>query len=121
MSRVIPASDIVLNLDSKSGFKTDRLPATFSNVNLTDEGFVFNGTSSYIDCGNDISIRRQEFTISLWIKIDSSQSESYPLFISSGSYSQYKGWELKYRKPIRQPNKETDKARLNQCPDCSEK
>jgi len=77
MARTIPSSDIVFVLDSKSGFNNpSNLPVTFNDVDWTDEGFVFNGTTSYIDCGKDNRFNtNNEISVVTWVKMSSLASD----------------------------------------------
>jgi len=97
MARTIPSSDIVFVLDSKSGFNNpSNLPVTFNDVDWTDEGFVFNGTSSYIDVGNDHRTNNITNEITLEGLVYPRRASPYEYILSNtrDCCGDYNGYEL---------------------------
>jgi hypothetical protein len=89
---VLPAEDCVFRLDYRDGYR-QAFPMTFNKVGLSDDGFEFDGESSYIKIGTELHLN--DFTIIINVKNNKTEYTTHindylPITSSSGNeYDNY--------------------------------
>jgi len=83
----------VLNDRSGNGHDGAISGATWVN-GIDDTGLEFNGTTDYVDCGNDNELKPQRLSVSAWVKADSYISDKARIIIDGDYNDSVRGYAL---------------------------
>ena len=77
--------------NNNDGTSTNFYSATSSIAGQIDGSLYFDGGSDYVDCGseNSLNFTSSNFTIDLWVKVNSYSENKIYAFISNGAFKEY--------------------------------